>query len=115
MTIENKNVIDMIGYDLDGQTIKIGISDHLNWEKPDEHVNLLLQKLDAAIQFVMEGQIKETMPDYDEKKIHIVVYFAENPDNLGVELLRRVNVEVQKITNKISFSYVFNETNVNVR
>lgn len=64
MSIENSNVIDLIGRNKGNQKeIVLTISDHLDWSEPNEHLQLLQDKINMYIAYVESGEILEKYPD----------------------------------------------------
>jgi hypothetical protein len=62
VTVEQLNVIDFVGTDTNGNVV-LTISDHLPWDKINEHLFFLQEKLNACLRFVESGEIYEKFPE----------------------------------------------------
>jgi hypothetical protein len=79
MSVEQKDVIDVIGRDKATGEIVLTISDHLDWSATLDHLYVLQEKLNAYLEFVVSGQLLEGYPEAKEKKIRIQVLFFVAP------------------------------------
>ena len=90
MSIEDTDVIDIIGTNrTTGETV-LTISDHLDWSDSANHLTLLQSKLNRYLAFVESGEILEQYPNADLGKIVFEVVFKFLPDDAGRDFLKRV-------------------------
>ena len=64
MTVSDHESIDMIARDKASKTIILGITDHLDWVHPQQHIGQLSKKLDMYLQYVANGEARETFQEY---------------------------------------------------
>ena len=70
MTIERTQVVDFISLKSDRNEVVLTISDHLEWEgNANDHFLQLQEKLNSYIRFVESGEILESYPDAEGRKI----------------------------------------------
>jgi hypothetical protein len=66
MTIEQMDVVDLIGHDTADDEIVLFICDHLPWTDDDgdnfSHMDLLQQKIYRYLDFIESGEISERYP-----------------------------------------------------
>ena len=62
MSIEDPDVIDIIGIDRTTGDVVLTISDHLDWSDSVAHQLLLQAKLNRSLAFVEGGEIFEEIP-----------------------------------------------------
>ena len=74
MTIEEKQKIDVISISEDETTAIMTISDHLSWEKEEEHLLLLQNKINVYLGTIENGEIYEVYPLSKNKKFTIRIY-----------------------------------------
>jgi hypothetical protein len=73
MSIDNPNVIDFVGIDLDTGEVVLTISDHLPWDEEIEHFAMLEAKIRGYVAYVSSGQLLEWRPDSTSRRIRIDV------------------------------------------
>ncbi len=75
MTVEQEKVVDFVGEDNSTGTIRLSISDHLDWADPkNEHLFTLQEKLNAYLAFIESEELYEKFPRARGRKVEIVVY-----------------------------------------
>jgi hypothetical protein len=81
MTVEQHDVIDFAGIDIDGNA-KLTISDHLPWTDPDAHLFHLQKKINGYLRFVESGEIYQSFPEMAGRRvlITVVLKFTIPPD-----------------------------------
>lgn len=89
MSVEDKNKIDAISTNKD-DVIVLTISDHLEWDKSNEHLLILQDKINSYVDFIESGQIAESYPDKIDKKIMIQIVFKYQPNVIAEEFLSTV-------------------------
>lgn len=86
MSIEDKNLIDVISIDKQGILV-LTISDHLEWDDKNEHLLLLQDKINSYMDFIENGQLAESYPEKADKKIIIQIVFKYYPNKIAEEFL----------------------------
>ncbi|KAF2343109.1 DUF6572 domain-containing protein [Flavobacterium tistrianum] len=86
MSVEDKNVIDVITIDKQGILV-LTISDHLEWDDKNEYLLLLQDKINRYLDFIESGQLAESYPDKADKKIMIQIVFKYQPNKTAEEFL----------------------------
>ncbi len=105
MSVEQTNIVDVIGVDKKSGKIILTISDHLDWESDDEHLLLLQEKINTYLSFIESGEIFESYPDAINKQAVIKVCAMHEPDNKGLNFL----AEVKKIVEEAGFGFEFEQ------
>jgi hypothetical protein len=56
MTVEQHDVVDFISVNAGGDVV-LTVSDHLSWDRVNEHLFCLQEKLNCYLRFVESGEI----------------------------------------------------------
>ncbi|MBN6207459.1 hypothetical protein JYK21_13375 [Ralstonia pickettii] len=87
MGIERSDVVDGLGISqIDGKVV-LTISDHLQWDEPTKHFELLEEKVGAYLAFVKSGQLYETLPAAHGRDIRIELVCEHAPNALAATFL----------------------------
>lgn len=86
MSVEDKNVIDIITIDKEGMFV-LTISDHLAWDDQNEHLLLLQDKINSYLDFIENGQLADSYPEKADEKIMIQIVFKYQPNKTAEEFL----------------------------
>ena len=95
MTIEQENVIDIVGVNEDEKYISLVISDHLEWDNKNEKLLLLQGKINSYLAYIESGQIYEQNPDSRGLDIHIVLTCKHEPSSEGIKFLGLVTPVIE--------------------
>lgn len=87
MSIEDKNIIDSIGTDLDRNKVVLAISDNLNWENEYDHLIMLQDKINKYLGFIESGEIMKSYPQAAGKEFEIKIYAKYNFSKKAKEFL----------------------------
>jgi hypothetical protein len=90
MSIEQTEVVDIIGTDRMTGHVVLTISDHLDWSDSTSHQLLLQTKLNRYLAFVESGEILQSCPGAKDKAIAFRVVFKFPPDEGGRAFLAKV-------------------------
>jgi len=71
MSVKQKNKVDFIGINEEANEVRLGISDHLDWNEPELHYQLIQDKVNAYLAFIESGEILEVYPDSKGRKVAI--------------------------------------------
>jgi hypothetical protein len=95
MSVEETNVIDIIGIDQQTGEVVLTISDHLDWADSIAHQKILQEKLNRYLAFVESGEISESYPDAKDRTVAIHVVFQFPPDAAGCSFLTKARAVIQ--------------------
>lgn len=77
MSIEQTDVVDLIGTDSKTGEVWLALMDHLEWGEDDqfdkEHMFLLQEKINAYLRFIESGEIFQSYPSARGREIVIKV------------------------------------------
>lgn len=94
MTVEQFDVVDVMGIeDVSGRVV-LTISDHLPWN--EDHYSLLEAKIRAYLGFIEGDQILETYPDAHDRGVEIRVVYQEQPSQEAESLLAAAAVALRE-------------------
>lgn len=89
MSVENKEIIDIVSIDKEGNAI-LTIADHLPWDEENEHLLLLQDKINSYLGAIEDGQLYEAYPNAKNRNIIIRVVALNSPNKDGFLFLERV-------------------------
>ena len=89
MTVENSEVVDLVGVDRQSENVVLTISDHLTWDS-DEHLLVLQDKLNGYLRFIESGELVQQYPDATNRKPQILIVFKHPPSDTGLQFLKRI-------------------------
>jgi len=73
MSLENSNVVDAVGIDEISGTAMLTIADSWDWNNETEHLLALQDKLNAYFAFVETGEIYDSYPKANGRKLLIEI------------------------------------------
>jgi hypothetical protein len=107
MTIEQTDVVDIIGTNPKTNEVLLVISDHLEWTDDDQsdkfHMYLLQQKFNSYLEFIESGEIYRTYPDAIGKEIVIKIMAKFPMNDQASAFLERARAIVMTFGYKIEF------------
>jgi hypothetical protein len=89
MSIEKKDVIDIVSIDSEGNAI-LTITDHLPWDIENEHLLLLQDKINSYLGAIEDGQLYDSYPNAKNRNIIIRIVAMNDPGKDGQIFLERV-------------------------
>ena len=89
MSVEKDDVIDIISIDKD-DNIVLTISDHLKWDRENEHLLILQNKINYYLAAIEGGDLVVKYPDAVNRRIIIRVIAQYNPNKDGELFLGQV-------------------------
>jgi vacuolar-type H+-ATPase subunit E/Vma4 len=78
MTVEQTNVIDVLGIDNSSGKVVLTISDHLDWTDEEHHLLTLQEKLNKYLSFVESGELVEIYPDSNGRDVIIEIFLEHS-------------------------------------
>ena len=112
MSIEQTEVVDIIGTDLMTGEVILTISDHLDWSNSTAHQVLLQDKLNRYLAFVESGEVLQCYPGSKESAIVFSVVFKFPPDEEGRKFLERARHVIESagfaLRDRVSTGATFN-------
>jgi len=95
MSVEQLDVVDVIGIDKQTGHIVLTISDHLDCSDTTSHQSTLQAKLNKYLSFIESGEILTRYPEAKGRPIAIRVVFKYKPDHEGSTFLSRAKTVVE--------------------
>lgn len=89
MAVDEPDRIDVMGTDKIDGTLKLSISDHLDWTDSVAHQLVLQEKINRYLAFIESGEKLEHRSDAADRRISIDVYLKYEPDPSGLAFLAR--------------------------
>jgi hypothetical protein len=99
--VDEPDRIDVMGTDKIDGTLKLYISDHLDWSDSLAHQAAIQEKINRYLALVESGEILKHQPDAAERHISIDVILKHEPDSSGLEFLARAAA----ILNRYGFGF----------
>ena len=87
MTIEQTNVVDIMGHDEENNRITLIISDHLEWDEKNEKLLLLQEKLNTYLSFLESDEIYEHYPEVKNESFVIKIVSKYEPSEEALKFL----------------------------
>lgn len=82
MSVEQTDVVDIIGTEKSTGKVIMTVSDHLDWKDEQSHLLMLQEKLNRYLAFVESGEILSSYPDAKGRSIVFdVVMKNDLPDS----------------------------------
>jgi hypothetical protein len=95
MSVDNANIVDLVGVDKESAETVLTISDHLPWDETNEHILMLQEKINRYLAFIESGEIYEKYPDAKGRKCIISVVALYHPTETAERFLQSVNAIVE--------------------
>lgn len=102
MSVENNKIIDALSINPQGIVV-LTISDHLEWDENNEHLIILQEKINAYIDVIESGEIFESYPNAQDRKLQIEIVFKYSPNAVAVDFL----IRVEEIISMLGFEFNF--------
>lgn len=102
MSVEDKNIIDIVSTDLAGNAI-LTITDYLEWDEENEHLIILQEKINSYLGTIETGELFTNYPNAEGKNIIIRIIALNEPDAEGYTFLDRV----KGILNSAGYGFEF--------
>ena len=88
MSVDQKDIVDLISTSPDGN-VMLTISDHLPWDKENEHLLALQDKLNSYLMFIESGEIFESYPTAKSKSLINEIVMKYKPNEVALVFLTR--------------------------
>jgi hypothetical protein len=89
VSVEETDLIDIIGINRETGHVILTISDHLDWLNSTAHQLILQKKFNSYLAFVESGEISREYPDAKDRTVVFRVVFQTPPDKEGQAFLMR--------------------------
>jgi hypothetical protein len=110
MSVEDPDVVDVIGTDRATDDVILTVSDHLEWdEELDYHLEALRKKLESYLNFIVSGQIDKDYAGAVGRRIRIELALKYAPNAAGDIWLDAAREQMRKKGYSLSWN-VFEET-----
>ena len=95
MSVEQLDVVDVIGIDKNTGHVVLTISDHLDWSDSVQHQTVLQAKFNKYLAFVESGEILTRYPEAKDRFVAIRVVFKFEPDQESEAFLDRAKQVIE--------------------
>ena len=95
VSVEQTDVVDIMGIDRNTGHVVLTISDHLDWSNSVEHQDILQKKLNRYLAFVESGEILEQYPNAKNRPVAFRVVFQVPPDESGWAFIARARQVIE--------------------
>ena len=96
MSILDLKKIDFISYDSRNDEVVLTISDHLDWDDTEKHLELLQEKVNSYLDFLESGGINDKYyskyPDHINKNIVFQVIAKYKVPEIALRFYEKINV-----------------------
>jgi hypothetical protein len=103
MSVENKNVIDIVSIDKEDNAV-LTITDHLEWDIKNKHLLILQDKINSYLGAIEGGEFYTKYPHAESRNIIIRVVSLHDPNEEGKVFLERVKGILEEGGYKFQFS-----------
>ena len=102
MSVEDRNVVDLIGVEKSTGKVILTIADHLDWQYEQNHLSALQEKINRYIEFVESGEVLVAFPTAKGRPLVIEIVakhgFPESADaffSMIREMLKPLDIGLQ--------------------
>ena len=95
MSIEDTDVVDFVSVDASGD-VELTISDHLDWEDTERHIELLQNKIHRYLDFIESGELHESNPAVAGKRVVIRIRAKFPPVRRAIEFFSFIRGVVEQ-------------------
>jgi len=103
VTVEETQLIDVIGTDRQTGKVHLTISDHLPWDPENEHLLVLQEKLNTYLTFIKGGEVYSSYPDAKGRDFVIKIVLKYRPNGEGVRFLELAKQTVENAAIEFHF------------
>ena len=105
MSVVDTEQVDFMGIHYTDKTrLCLAITDHVDWEDEDFHLELLQEKINSYLQFILEEQYRERYPKKIFRSFEILIAFQEEIPEKCLELLSIAEKELKNMGMNITFN-----------
>ena len=91
MSVEDLDRVDFVSLSAAQDTVKLTISDHLDWEDPKQHLGILQEKIYRYVDFVESGELWRTYPKaIGRTTVVIQIRLAHPPVGSAEDFFRQI-------------------------
>jgi hypothetical protein len=95
VSVEQTDVVDILGIDRETGHVVLTISDHLDWSDSVEHQTILQEKLNTYLASVESGEILGQYPEAKNRPVAFRVVFQVPPDESGRAFVARAREAIE--------------------
>ena len=107
MTVTDITTVDAIGIDRITGEVVLTIADHLDWQRPHEHLSILQAKLNGYAAFIESGELMTAYRDAEDRRRRIDVVFKFEPTEGALRFLNTAKGTLRAATISLTWC-VFN-------
>jgi hypothetical protein len=101
MAVDNPDVVDAIGTERATDIVVLTISDHLEWDSDNQHLEALQEKINKYLEFIQSGQLFESYPQAVGKSLRIDVICKYPPTRAA----KRFLTAAQEVIKRAGWSF----------
>jgi uncharacterized protein DUF6572 len=102
MSVDQPHVIDVVTKNRQGDIV-LTISDHLDWNNTQKHLQLLQEKINTYLAFLDSGEIYNNYPDAKGHPVEIEIMFHYPPSQEARLFLEKVKPIVENSGYRLRF------------
>lgn len=103
MTIEQTEIVDVVGIDRSSGEAVLTIADHLDWDAPDDHLFMLQAKINCYIAVIESGKIHDLYPQARGRNSRIHFAFKHPLVTDATNFLENARVACQSANIELSW------------
>lgn len=97
MSVIDKETIDGIAINEDGKSIRLLITDHIEWSDEYNHLLILQEKINAYIAFCEEHQYEQIYKELEVEYAIFEMHFMFEPTSKAIKFLEQVQLQLNEI------------------
>jgi len=97
VSVEQTDVVDILGIDRETGHVVLTISDHLDWSDSVGHQTILQKKFNTYLAFVESGEILEQYPKAKDRPVTFNVVFRFSPDEPVRAFITRARAVIESV------------------
>jgi hypothetical protein len=105
MPVDNLQSIDIVSIDKKNNVV-LTISDHLKWDKANEHLLILQDKINLYLEAIENGELYSQCPNALNKEIIISIVAKYTPNATAKVFINQVSEKLKTIGYALSFEVV---------
>ena len=97
MSVVESDKVDFISLNPESGEVVLTISDHLDWDDPEQHLLILQDKINTYIAFIEGEEVHQAYPESIGRKIRIEIVSQYKYPKEGIDFLDKVRPILESI------------------
>jgi len=85
--VAHPGILDAFAYDVRRETLVLAMYEARQWTGGETQLFQLQDKLNAYASFILDGEMRESFPQYADKPVEIQIRTKHEPDEVALRLL----------------------------